>query len=257
MVGFVFLFCLLFRWGILNRVWLVVGGCQVLHSSGFFHVNSHYLILPRVISLAVYGLGVSAPIPKAQGLISEGAFVLFLFLFDSLPFSVRPSVTRGPLALPNCRGLLLLTGSKGNWFKPPQFLFSKNWSQIKSHSSSQLPRCYFLQSRGKSGGTTASRQAVPLQHPMPGDGLLNSPPGTVSLGLAPRPRLESHSPCLFVCFPNYICLLFYFIFFNLKKFYFYFILLYNTVLVLPYIDMNPSWVYMRSQTRTPLPPPSP
>ena len=33
----------------------------------------------------------------------------------------------------------------------------------------------------------------------------------------------------------------------LKKFYFYFILLYNTVLVLPYIDMNPPWVYMRSQ----------
>ena len=31
-------------------------------------------------------------------------------------------------------------------------------------------------------------------------------------------------------------------------FYFYFILLYNTVLVLPYIDMNPPWVYMRSQT---------
>ena len=40
-------------------------------------------------------------------------------------------------------------------------------------------------------------------------------------------------------------------------FYFYFILLYNTVLVLPYIDMNPLRVYMRSQTWTPLPPPSP
>ena len=37
-----------------------------------------------------------------------------------------------------------------------------------------------------------------------------------------------------------------FIFF--LDFYFYFILLYNTVLVLPYIDMNPPWVYMRSQT---------
>ena len=37
---------------------------------------------------------------------------------------------------------------------------------------------------------------------------------------------------------------------------FYFILLYNTVLVLPYIDLNPPWVYMRSQTWTPLPPPS-
>ena len=31
-------------------------------------------------------------------------------------------------------------------------------------------------------------------------------------------------------------------------FYFYFILLYNTVLVLPYIDMNPPRVYLRSQT---------
>ena len=34
------------------------------------------------------------------------------------------------------------------------------------------------------------------------------------------------------------------------------ILLYNTVLVLPYIDMNPPRVYMRSQTWTLLPPPS-
>ena len=34
-------------------------------------------------------------------------------------------------------------------------------------------------------------------------------------------------------------------FFN---FYFYFILLYNTVLVLPYIDMNPPRVYIHSQT---------
>ena len=47
---------------------------------------------------------------------------------------------------------------------------------------------------------------------------------------------------------------FFFFFFN---FYFYFILLYNTLLVLPYIDMNPPRVYMRSQSWTPLPPPSP
>ena len=47
---------------------------------------------------------------------------------------------------------------------------------------------------------------------------------------------------------------FLFFFFN---FYFYFILLYNTVLVLPYIDMNPPRVYMCSQTWAPLPPPSP
>ena len=37
---------------------------------------------------------------------------------------------------------------------------------------------------------------------------------------------------------------------------FYFILLYNTVLVLPYINMNPPWVYTCSQSWTP-PPTSP
>ena len=45
-----------------------------------------------------------------------------------------------------------------------------------------------------------------------------------------------------------------FFFFN---FYFYFILLYNTVLVLPYIDMNQPRVYMSSQSWTPLTPPTP
>ena len=45
-----------------------------------------------------------------------------------------------------------------------------------------------------------------------------------------------------------------FFFFN---FYFYFILLYNTVLVLPYIDMNQPRVYMSSQSWTPLRPPIP
>ena len=49
----------------------------------------------------------------------------------------------------------------------------------------------------------------------------------------------------------------FFYFFYTLNFYFYFILLYNTVLVLPYIDMNAPWVYMCSQTWTPLPPPSP
>ena len=43
--------------------------------------------------------------------------------------------------------------------------------------------------------------------------------------------------------PLYLFFIFYFL-----NFYFYFILLYNTVLVLPYIDMNPPRVYMRSQT---------
>ena len=44
------------------------------------------------------------------------------------------------------------------------------------------------------------------------------------------------------------------IFFNFN---FYFILLYNTVLVLPYIDLNPPWVYMSSQSWIPLPPLTP
>ena len=47
---------------------------------------------------------------------------------------------------------------------------------------------------------------------------------------------------------------FYFILFY---FYFYFILLYNTEMVLPYIDMNQSRVYMSSQSWTHLPPPTP
>ena len=69
-IGFVFLFCLLFRWGVLHRVLLVVGWCWVLYSSGFLCVSSHHLILPRVSYLVALGLGVSAPTPKAQGLIS-------------------------------------------------------------------------------------------------------------------------------------------------------------------------------------------
>ena len=48
---------------------------------------------------------------------------------------------------------------------------------------------------------------------------------------------------------NYYFLIFLF----LKKF----ILLNNTVLVLPYINMNPTWVCMSSQSWSPLPPPSP
>ena len=40
-------------------------------------------------------------------------------------------------------------------------------------------------------------------------------------------------------------------------FLFYFILLYNTVLVLPYINMNLPQVYTCSQSWTPFPPPSP
>ena len=39
--------------------------------------------------------------------------------------------------------------------------------------------------------------------------------------------------------------------------FFFFFLLYNIVLVLPYINMNPPWVYTCSPSWTPLPPPSP
>ena len=35
------------------KVLLMVGGCQVLYSSGFLFVSSHYLILHRVSSLVV------------------------------------------------------------------------------------------------------------------------------------------------------------------------------------------------------------
>ena len=48
---------------------------------------------------------------------------------------------------------------------------------------------------------------------------------------------------------SFFCLIY---FFN-----FYFILLYNIVLVWPYIDMKPPRVYMCSQSWTPLPPPTP
>ena len=41
MTGFVFLSCLLFRWGVLHRVLLVVGWCRVLYSSGFLCGSSH------------------------------------------------------------------------------------------------------------------------------------------------------------------------------------------------------------------------
>ena len=55
--------------------------------------------------------------------------------------------------------------------------------------------------------------------------------------------------------PVHINLLHFFIFFF--NFYFYFILLYNTVLVLPYIDKNQPQVYVSSQSWTHLPPPTP
>ena len=46
------------------------------------------------------------------------------------------------------------------------------------------------------------------------------------------------------------------LFYSFSVFFFFF-LLYNIVLVLPYINMNPPWVYTCSPSWTPLPPPSP
>ena len=66
MTGFVFLFCLLFTWGVLHRVLLVAGWFQVLYSSHFLCVSSHYLILPRVSSLVVYGLGSMLPLQSLR-----------------------------------------------------------------------------------------------------------------------------------------------------------------------------------------------
>ena len=53
--------------------------------------------------------------------------------------------------------------------------------------------------------------------------------------------------------------LYFFFFFQQSIFFliFIFTLFYNTVLVFPYIDMNPPRVYMLSQTWTPFPSPSP
>jgi len=69
MTGFVFLFCLLFRW---HPAQGATGGwvMWVLYSSGFLCVSSHYLILPRVSSLVIQGFGISALAQKPQGLTS-------------------------------------------------------------------------------------------------------------------------------------------------------------------------------------------
>ena len=46
-------FCLLFRWGVLHRLLLVPGWCQVLYASGCLCASSQHLIAPRVSSLVV------------------------------------------------------------------------------------------------------------------------------------------------------------------------------------------------------------
>ena len=67
-----------------------------------------------------------------------------------------------------------------------------------------------------------------------------------------------HSFCYEVMGPDAMILVFWMLSFKPTFFLkFYFILLYNTVLILTYISMNLPWVYMCSQSWTPLPPPSP
>ena len=88
-------------------------------------------------------------------------------------------------------------------------------------------------------------------HSCPSKLYLSWPPGTVllsSFNFSIEMKLNFQIPEL----TGYLCSIH--LFFN---FYFYFILLYNTVLVLPYINMNLPWVYTCSQSWATLPPPSP
>ena len=68
-----------------------------LYSSGFLCVSSHYLVLPRVSSLVVQGLGFSAPTPKAQGLISgqEGRFhKCFVIALNEIKTNIQKQETK-------------------------------------------------------------------------------------------------------------------------------------------------------------------
>ena len=79
---------------------------------------------------------------------------------------------------------------------------------------------------------------------------------TLALG---NPDYQSCNQGVTVCSFHTVSqkLIFIFIHYVVIGFSFLFFLLYNTVLVLPYIDMNPPRVYMRSQSWTLLPPPFP
>ena len=70
MIGFAFLFCLLFRWGILHRMILVVGWCWVLYSSGFLCVNSIWSSLGLVPekAMATYSSTLAWKIPWTEEL---------------------------------------------------------------------------------------------------------------------------------------------------------------------------------------------
>ena len=65
------------------------------------------------------------------------------------------------------------------------------------------------------------------------------------------------NPILRVCNATDFSTLFKIVLFFKSFYYYYYYLLYNIVLVLPYINMNPPRVYTCSPSWTPLPPPSP
>ena len=79
-------FCLLFRWGILHRVLLVFGWCQVLYSSGFLCVNSHSLIIPRVTSLVPHWLR-AGPVLLTLLFFPPSSFILPSFAWFYISFS--------------------------------------------------------------------------------------------------------------------------------------------------------------------------
>ena len=92
MIGFVFLFCLLFRWGVLHRVLLVVGWCWVLYSGGFLCVSSHYLIPPRVSSLVLYSLKSQCSHSKGSGLHLCSLSTISLDFSKTQPRQIRINV---------------------------------------------------------------------------------------------------------------------------------------------------------------------
>ena len=67
MIGFVFLSCLWFGWGILLWVMPADGWCQVLDTGGGLCGSSHWLILPGIRkSPAVWCPGLRTPTPEVQ-----------------------------------------------------------------------------------------------------------------------------------------------------------------------------------------------
>jgi len=140
MIGSVYLFCLLFRWGILHMVLLVVGWCQVLYSNGSLWVSSHYLTPPRVSSLVVLGFCSQCSHSKASGLDLEfcvGAYIFFSagqVLLSALNWcSACTSVSEGIFLMYLCREMYSTpTYSFTILFFPwiKQFFFTENRESV-------------------------------------------------------------------------------------------------------------------------------